>query len=120
MHAGFTDFEKNMKIKQCLAIGVLAALPFAAGAQQPAQKAMPPAGPQDAHAPAPALTYASAFANYKAASDDAASPEQAWRAANDAVNKLGGHAGDSKGNAQASRAASPMAPMPMQHGHHHH
>ncbi|RJG03504.1 hypothetical protein D3878_19465 [Noviherbaspirillum sedimenti] len=86
-----------------MAVGVLASLPFAAIAQQTPQKPDPLA----ANAPVPASTYVSAFKNYQAAADEQATPDKAWRAANDEVAKLGGHAGHIKSDA------------PADHGKHH-
>ncbi|MDN2671276.1 hypothetical protein OX459_07690 [Janthinobacterium sp. SUN026] len=64
----------------------LAVLPLAAAAQsQPA--------PQEAQASVPATTYRSAFAGYRPAAEDDATPDQAWRAVNDKVGKAGGHMG---------------------------
>lgn len=52
--------------------------------------------------------------------DDQASPDKAWRAANDEVGRLGGHAGHIGGNAEAAPASSaPVQPAPMHHGHRH-
>ncbi|MDO8072023.1 hypothetical protein O3299_10830 [Janthinobacterium sp. SUN176] len=64
----------------------LAVLPLAAAAQsQPA--------PQEAQASVPATTYRSAFAGYRPAAEEDATPDQAWRAVNDKVGKAGGHMG---------------------------
>ncbi len=64
----------------------LAVLPLAAAAQsQPA--------PQEAQASVPATTYRSAFAGYRPAAEDDATPDQTWRAVNDKVGKAGGHMG---------------------------
>ncbi|MFA6071106.1 hypothetical protein AKG95_09505 [Janthinobacterium lividum] len=64
----------------------LAVLPLAAAAQsRPA--------PQEAQASVPATTYHSAFAGYRPAAEEDATPDQAWRAVNDKVGKAGGHMG---------------------------
>lgn len=64
----------------------LAVLPLAAAAQsQPA--------PQEAQASVPATTYRSAFAGYRPATEEEATPDQTWRAVNDKVGKAGGHMG---------------------------
>ncbi|MGK5038500.1 hypothetical protein [Janthinobacterium sp. LB3P118] len=70
-----------------LAAGIaLAALSLAAVAQsQPA--------PQEAQASVPATTYRSAFAGYRPAAEDDATPDQTWRALNEKVGKAGGHMG---------------------------
>lgn len=98
-----------MFIKQWIAIGVLASalLPFAATAQQKTQQP----SPLDANAPVSASTYVSAFKNYQAASDEEVSPDKAWRAANDEVGKLGGHAGHIKNDSTEQSASSPSAPV---------
>lgn len=68
----------------------LAVLPQAASAAGPA--ASTPA-PQEAQASVPATTYRSAFAGYRPAAEDDATPDQTWRAVNDKVGKAGGHMG---------------------------
>ncbi|WP_219134603.1 hypothetical protein [Janthinobacterium sp. UMAB-60] len=65
---------------------VLAVLPLAAAAQSPS-------APQEAQASVPATTYRSAFAGYRPAAEEDATPDQAWRAVNDKVGKAGGHMG---------------------------
>ena len=116
-----------MKLKQKLAIGALVAWPCIALAQSQGQP-----NPVAATEHVPAVTYVSAFKNYQSATDSQTSPEQAWRAANETVGKLGGHAGHIKGNADATNSAKPATAaevsrpssrstaMPMKHGHHHH
>ena len=77
----------------------LAVLPLAAAAQsRPA--------PQEAQASVPATTYHSAFAGYRPAAEEDATPDQAWRAVNDKVGKAGGHMGMMKMDGHK---------MPMQH-----
>jgi hypothetical protein len=72
-----------------LAAGVvLVSLPLAAAAQS-----QPPSAPQDAQAPVPAPTYRSAFAGYRPAAEEDATPDQTWRAVNEKVGKAGGHMG---------------------------
>lgn len=44
-----------------------------------------PADPTDANAPIAPSAYVSAYANYRAPSDEKATPDQVWRAANEAV-----------------------------------
>ncbi|MDN2697923.1 hypothetical protein O0882_16545 [Janthinobacterium sp. SUN073] len=65
---------------------VLAVLPLAAAAQSTS-------APQEAQASVPATTYRSAFAGYRPAAEDDATPDQAWRAVNEKVGKAGGHMG---------------------------
>ena len=64
----------------------LAVLPLAAAAQSPS-------APQEAQASVPATTYRSAFAGYRPAAEEDATPDQTWRAVNDKVGKAGGHMG---------------------------
>lgn len=93
-----------------LAAGVaLAALPLVAVAQsQPA--------PQEAQAPVPATTYRSAFAGYRPAAEDDATPDQAWRALNEKVGKAGGHMGMMKMEGQKMDGHQMKGhAMPMQH-----
>lgn len=102
-----------MTLEQCLAIGVLASLPFAAIAQPAPQKA----DPLSATATAPESAYVSAFKDYRAATDEQATPDKAWRAANDEVARLGGHAGHVRSDAPAT--SSPAQSSPANHGKHH-
>lgn len=80
-----------MTLKQSIAIGLVAALPFAALAQH----APAPVDPVDDKATVPALTYESAFAGYlpAAGADDEVTPDKRWRAANATVAQSEGHAG---------------------------
>ena len=80
---------------------VLAVLPLAAAAQS-----QPKPAPQEAQASVPATTYHSAFAGYRPAAEEDATPDQAWRAVNDKVGKAGGHMGMMKMEGHK---------MPMQH-----
>jgi hypothetical protein len=102
-----------MTVKQWLAVGVLASLPFAATAQQAPQQP----NPLDANATVPASTYESAFKNYQSTADEQASPDKAWRSANDEMAKLGGHAGHMKDDAPPSSV--PARAVPMDHSKHH-
>lgn len=65
---------------------VLAVLPLAAAAQSPS-------APHEAQASVPATTYRSAFAGYRPAAEDDATPDQNWRALNQKVGDAGGHMG---------------------------
>jgi hypothetical protein len=69
----------------------LVALPLAASAASPAAATMP--APQEAQASVPATAYRSAFAGYRPAAEEDATPDQAWRAVNEKVGKAGGHMG---------------------------
>lgn len=87
----------------------LAVLPLAAAAQSPS-------APQEAQASVPATTYRSAFAGYRPAAEEDATPDQAWRAVNDKVGKAGGHMGMMKmeGHKMEGHQMKGHA-MPMQH-----
>ena len=71
----------------------LLAMPLAASAASPAASTPVPSAPQEAQAPVPATMYRSAFAGYRPAAEDDATPDQAWRALNEKVGKAGGHMG---------------------------
>ncbi|MDB5841666.1 MAG: hypothetical protein JWQ23_3618 [Herminiimonas sp.] len=116
-----------MTLKQWTAIGVLALLPFAASAQQASRQP----NPLDMNATVPVSIYESAFTSYQATADEQASPDKVWRAANDEMARLGGHAGHVKEEATATSPLVPSAPapgkntsapaqaMPMDHSKHH-
>jgi hypothetical protein len=93
-------------------LAALALLPLAVTAQEKQQ----PLDPWNANAPVPASTYESPFKNYKAAADEPESPEKTWRAANEEMGRLGGHAGQMKVEASAS---APGQVSPRNHGKHH-
>lgn len=95
----------------------LAWLPLAAGAQQAIQAA----DPADARATVPPLRYESAFNDYRGVPDEEKTPDHHWRAVNDAVRNLGGHAGHLKagGSTAAESHSSSRSSMPPQHGKHH-
>lgn len=127
----FPSISKNiMMSKQWFALGMLALLPLVATAQQDSSRELLQPGPLEASAPVRAPSYASAFKDYRAAADSQDAPDQAWRAANDEVGRLGGHAGHIRKNAESSPVAQvsspaparmmPMPVRPMGHGKHHH
>lgn len=68
----------------------LAVLPLAASAAGPAASTPTP---QEAQASVPATAYRSAFAGYRPAAEEDATPDQTWRAVNEKVGKAGGHMG---------------------------
>ncbi|MDN2709441.1 hypothetical protein O0880_08395 [Janthinobacterium sp. SUN118] len=100
-----------------LATGVaLAALPLAASAASPAAATPGPAAPQAAQAAVPATTYRSAFAGYRPAAEDEATPDQSWRALNRKVGDAGGHMGMMKMDGHKMDGhAMPGHTMPMGH-----
>lgn len=93
-------------------------LPQAASAQ-PGPPTRPPASieardPADPASPVPPLMHASVFGANPVASQDEARPDRNWRAANDQVRQLNGHAGHIK---PADGASQPAAGAD-QHGKH--
>ncbi|MBK4734652.1 hypothetical protein [Noviherbaspirillum pedocola] len=66
----------------------MALLPAVAIAQQVQQ-----ANPADPGAPVPASSYVSAFKTYQASPEEQATPDTAWRSANEEVASQGTHAG---------------------------
>ena len=81
-----------------LCIGLAQASPLSAAAPSPA----------DPSAPAPAATYNSAFEGYRGYRDE---PLADWRAVNDEVGRVGGHAGIFRGaGGHASHGAARAAP----------
>lgn len=103
-----------MTLKKSIAIGLMAALPFAALAQITPAKA----DPRDAKAAVPAMAYQSAFADYvpAAGKDDEATPDKGWRAANDKLAQSEGHAGH---HASAPKSPAPPAKdTPVDHSNH--
>lgn len=81
-----------MSLKQWLAIAGMGTLSIAAMAQEKQAQQ----DPSDANAPAAAIGYASAFEGYRSSADEADMPDKNWRALNDEVGRLGGHAGHMK------------------------
>lgn len=80
-------------MKQLLSLALAAGVALAAPLAAAATPAPSGAAPQDAQAPVPAATYRSAFAGYRPAAEDDATPDQTWRAVNEKVGKAGGHMG---------------------------
>jgi hypothetical protein len=98
------------------AIGALLSMPFAALAQQAARAA----DPADPHAGVPPVVYESAIRAGSAAAQPDATPDQLWRAANEAVAGTQDHAA----HAHEAQAAPPPPAKPAQrpaadHGKHH-
>jgi hypothetical protein len=113
--ARFIDFEEIMSFAHWLTAAALASLPFAAIAEQKHHQA----DPTDASAAVPASGYESAFKNYRAAADEQESPEKVWRAANDEMGKVGGHAGHIKDDSTTPSAAGSAQAKPADHRKHH-
>jgi hypothetical protein len=110
-------YKEIMSFVRCMAFAMLAAASLAAVAQDdtPPRIAADPADPAGAAAP---LSYASAFRNYLKASGQEEIPDNAWRAANDEVRRLGGHAGQAQARAPEPTSSTPPS-APPGHGHHH-
>lgn len=118
-------------MKQLLSLALAAGLALAAPLAAAAAPAPSAAAPQDAQAPVPAATYRSAFAGYRPAAEDDATPDQTWRAVNEKVGKAGGHMGMMKmdghkmeGHAMQGHTMPMEKPSPKPDAqpvpHHHH
>ncbi|WP_132260319.1 hypothetical protein [Paucimonas lemoignei] len=90
-----------MTLIQKFVLGALTAVPLAAMSQ-----GSPRPHPQDAGVPVSAVTYVSPFKNYRAATDAETTPDRRWRRANEAVGRIGGHAGHGKVQAEGMPAPS--------------
>lgn len=100
-------------MKQLLSLALAAGAALAAPLAAAAAPAPSAAAPQDAQAPVPATTYRSAFAGYRPAAEDDATPDQTWRAVNEKVGKAGGHMGMMKMDGHKMEGhAMPMDKMP--------
>ena len=110
-----------MLFSHWLAAAALAMAPLAASAGQAAQQATQQADPADPDARVPASGYASAFSGYLSAPEEQAPPDTVWRAANDEMGRLKGHAGHIKDDAVSPPAAENATPADhgTDHGHHH-
>lgn len=115
-------------LSKVASLAILPLLPLAAIAQQAQQ-----AGPADPHASVPASVYISVFKTYRPATDASATPDQAWRAANEAAARNDPHAGHTSMPDASPQGAGPKAapaPAPASahvqtdphagHGGHHH
>jgi hypothetical protein len=91
-HARFIDLGEIMSYSNWLAVAAAALLPQAILAQPSSQP--DPANPQTAVVASPA--YSSAFVNYRSANEDGDTPDKSWRAANEEMQRPGGHAGHLK------------------------
>lgn len=101
-----------MSFLHWFAVATLALAPLVAAAQQ-----TQPSNPADANVAVPAADYASAFKEYQRPSEEQISPDKAWRAANDEVGRLKGHAGHIKGEVASS--SEPAKAASSHHGNHH-
>lgn len=110
-----------MKHLFSLTLAVCAALPLAAATAAPAAAQAPSiSSPQEASAPVPATTYRSAFAGYRPAAGDDATPDQSWRALNRKVGDAGGHMGMMKMDGHKMDGHQMQGhTMPMQKEQHH-
>lgn len=93
-----------------------AAMVSLAAAAQP--KSAPP-DPADPAAPVPLVSYQSAFRNTQPSSEHGDTPDKTWRAANDEMARLGGHAGHMAAGANDTARTS-GGPTPASRGHGHH
>lgn len=90
-------------------VAALALLPLAAIAQQAPDAT-------DAKALAAPSTYVSAYANYRVSFDEKSTPDQVWRAANDAVREQDAHAVHA--GMQPMEAVMPAPKADPHAGHH--
>lgn len=106
-----------MSYKYLFALAAWIAVPIAAIAQQ----TQPQHSPTDSTALVPAASYESAFKNYRAASEDNKTPDKVWRAANDEMGSLGGHAGhiNAAPTGKSDANAKPEQSDAVHHGKHH-
>ncbi len=95
-----------MSITRWLAIAAALFTPAAFAAQD----LSPSADPTDAHAEAAPFSYESAFASYRGTQEPDEMPDKAWRAANDEMGRLGGHAGHVKNSPDSAPAATTTRP----------
>jgi hypothetical protein len=102
------NLKEIMSPGHWMAIAALLAAPIATTAQE---KRADPTDPSAAAAP---YRYESAFRRYQPVSETEESPAQAWRAANDEMGRLGGHAGHVKG-AEAADGSADSAPSGQAH-----
>ena len=109
-----------MSFHYWLALTAMATAPIAASAQQ--------AHPPQPSPEATAVVYQSAFANYKLFTNDEAPPETKWRAVNEEMSKLDGHAAHIKSDGAAPSTAPAQAKpateqvkagTPVDHSKHH-
>lgn len=110
-----------MSFKQWLVLAAWALLPLAA-----AQEKHSPITPRTAASSGGSMEYQSAFADYRAFTEEGATPDKQWRSANEEMGKLGGHAGHMKDASAVTPASSGEGPPAaakqsgaMNHDHHH-
>lgn len=100
-----------MLSRKWLALAAWAFVPLAATAQQDTAASRP----GDARRHAGTLAYESAFDHYRVFGEESEAPDLAWRAANDDMARLGGHAGHMKDKpAQPTAAPAAHEQMPAQ------
>ena len=111
-----------MSSRKWLALAAWALLPLAATAQEKHS----PIAPRTAASLGGSVEYQSAFADYRAFTEEGATPDKQWRSANQEMGKLGGHAGHIKDAPAVTPIASSEEPPAaakqsrgMNHDHHH-
>lgn len=112
-----------MSYKRWLAIATFIAAPLSLAAQEKSQHV----DPTDPAAASTSSQYQSVFDNYQPMADESQTPDQTWRAANEEMGKIGGHAGHIKNVEQSSqpdvnkasavKALPPQPSSPMPAGH---
>ena len=99
-----------MSLERWMAFATLVAAPIVVTAQEK-NRTSDPTDPTAATSP---YRYESAFSRYQSVLEAEESPAQAWRAANDEMGRLGGHAGHLKG-ADAAAGSANSAPSGQAH-----
>ena len=97
-----------MFFMHCFAAASFAVLSLTAAAQ-PANAQLDPA---DSEARIPLISYQSAFTSYRPSSDAQEPPDKVWRATNEEMGKLGGHAGHMATEEKPTKPATPEPAKP--------
>jgi hypothetical protein len=106
-----------MLSRKWLALAAWVSLPLAATAQHDPASSLP----EHAKTHIGTLSYESVFDHYRALGEESETPDLAWRAANDDMASLGGHAGHMKNTpAPAVPSQRPAQDEGMDHGAHGH
>lgn len=95
-----------------ITVAVLATA-FTTAAAQEKYERQDPSDPSASRGP---FSYQSTLENYQQVADEAESPDKGWRAANDEMKALGGHAGHIKTTSGSPSESSQGEPMPGGHG----
>lgn len=97
-----------MSLIRWTAIAMLVVAPVAVAAQENTR----PMDPSNPAVESASFAYESALSGYRSMPEDGEAPKSVWRAANDEMASLGGHAGHLKG-APGDASPSPQADIPQ-------